>query len=210
MARALKTYITSIGFFDLAVAAPSMKAALEAWGVQRNLFHQGLATETDDPAIVKATMDQPGVVLRRAVGTKAAFKETAELPNELPASAAEMAPPPKTSAKQRKPPPRTHKTEKAEKAAIIQFAKAKAQRERQRAREEADRAKRQATEERKEQLRRREEARIQAQIEKARERHENVLAEIQQKREALDRASDAEKRRWGLERERLEREIEEP
>jgi hypothetical protein len=32
MARKLKTYQTSLGFFDLAMAAPSMKAALEAWG----------------------------------------------------------------------------------------------------------------------------------------------------------------------------------
>jgi hypothetical protein len=32
MARKLKTYQTSIGFFDLAIAAPSMKAALDAWG----------------------------------------------------------------------------------------------------------------------------------------------------------------------------------
>jgi hypothetical protein len=31
MARKLKTYETSLGFFDL-IAAPSMKAALEAWG----------------------------------------------------------------------------------------------------------------------------------------------------------------------------------
>jgi hypothetical protein len=41
MARKLKTYQTSLGFFDLAVAAPSMKAALEAWGADSNLFHQG-------------------------------------------------------------------------------------------------------------------------------------------------------------------------
>jgi hypothetical protein len=32
MARRLKSYRTSSGFFDLAVAAPSMKAAAEAWG----------------------------------------------------------------------------------------------------------------------------------------------------------------------------------
>jgi hypothetical protein len=32
MARKLKTYQTSLGFFDQAIAAPSMKAALEAWG----------------------------------------------------------------------------------------------------------------------------------------------------------------------------------
>lgn len=31
MARKLKTYQTSLGFLDQAIAAPSMKAALEAW-----------------------------------------------------------------------------------------------------------------------------------------------------------------------------------
>jgi hypothetical protein len=31
-----------VGFFDLAIAAPSMKAALEEWGANSNLFHQGL------------------------------------------------------------------------------------------------------------------------------------------------------------------------
>jgi hypothetical protein len=41
MARKLKAYQTSLGFFDLAIAAPSMKAALEAWGADSNLFHQG-------------------------------------------------------------------------------------------------------------------------------------------------------------------------
>ena len=65
MARKLKTYQTSVGFFDLAIAAPSMKAALEAWGSETNLFHQGFAKETDDPAIVAATLAKPGVVLRR-------------------------------------------------------------------------------------------------------------------------------------------------
>jgi hypothetical protein len=42
MARKLKTYQTSQGFFELAIAAPSMKAALEAWGSNINLFHKGL------------------------------------------------------------------------------------------------------------------------------------------------------------------------
>ena len=45
MPRKLKTFTTSLGFFELAVAAPSMKAALEAWGSKSNLFHQGLAKE---------------------------------------------------------------------------------------------------------------------------------------------------------------------
>ena len=38
MPRKLKTFTTSAGFFDLAVAAPSMKAALAAWGSRSNLF----------------------------------------------------------------------------------------------------------------------------------------------------------------------------
>jgi hypothetical protein len=40
-AEELKTYQTSQGFYDLAIAAPSIKAALEAWGASSNLFHQG-------------------------------------------------------------------------------------------------------------------------------------------------------------------------
>jgi colicin import membrane protein len=84
MARKLKTYQTSLGFFDLAIAAPSMKAALQAWGSKTNLFHQGFAKETDDPAIVAATVAKPGVVLRRPVGSDGAFSEHAELPKELP------------------------------------------------------------------------------------------------------------------------------
>ena len=84
MARELKTYQTSLGFFDLAIAAPSMKAALQAWGSKTNLFQQGFAKETDDPAIVAATFAKPGVVLRRPVGSDGAFGERAELPKELP------------------------------------------------------------------------------------------------------------------------------
>jgi hypothetical protein len=37
MARKLKTFQTSLGFYDLAIAAPSMRAALEEWGTASNL-----------------------------------------------------------------------------------------------------------------------------------------------------------------------------
>src|SRR4249919_1101270 len=83
MARKLKTYQTSLGFFDLAMAAPSMKAALEAWGADSNLFHQGAAKESHDPDVIAATMATPGVVLRRPVGTDRPFGEHAELPTDL-------------------------------------------------------------------------------------------------------------------------------
>jgi hypothetical protein len=37
MARKLKTYQTSLGFFEQAIAAPSMKATVEAWGADSTL-----------------------------------------------------------------------------------------------------------------------------------------------------------------------------
>jgi len=65
MAKKLKTNETSLGFFDLAIAAPSMKAALESWGADSNLFHQGVAKQSEDPDVIAATMAVPGVVLCR-------------------------------------------------------------------------------------------------------------------------------------------------
>src|ERR1700759_5563074 len=87
MPRKLKTYQTAQGFFDLAVAVPSMKAALTAWGSDMNLFHKGFAWESDDAAIIKTTLDQPGLVLKRPVGTRQAFTKNAHLPKDLPAAA---------------------------------------------------------------------------------------------------------------------------
>ncbi|MGY4368821.1 hypothetical protein ACVW1A_004886 [Bradyrhizobium sp. LB1.3] len=82
MARRLNTYVTSLGFFQ-AIAAPSMKAALEAWGADSNLFHQGAARESDDPDVIAATMDKPGVVLKRPVGSGDPFEEHAEVPKNI-------------------------------------------------------------------------------------------------------------------------------
>lgn len=85
MARKLKTFTTSVGFFDLAIAVPSMKAALDAWDAGRNLFKDGFAKVSNDPAVIAATTARPGVVLRRAVGSNSAFSEQAALPQSLPA-----------------------------------------------------------------------------------------------------------------------------
>lgn len=73
MARKLRTFQTSLVFFDLAIAAPSMKDAMEAWGAGSNLFHQGVAKETDDPDVVAATMSNPGVVLKRPTGYASSY-----------------------------------------------------------------------------------------------------------------------------------------
>jgi colicin import membrane protein len=83
MARKLKTYQTSLGFHDLAIAAPSMKSALEAWGAGSNLFHQGVAKETTEPDVVAAAMANPGVVLKRPAGSNGRFAEHSGLPTDL-------------------------------------------------------------------------------------------------------------------------------
>jgi colicin import membrane protein len=49
-----------------------MKAALEAWGASSNLFHQGFAKEVDDDEIIAATMEKPGIILRRPRWLKSA------------------------------------------------------------------------------------------------------------------------------------------
>ena len=136
MARKLKTYQTSSGFFDLAVAAPSMKAAAEAWGSRTNVFKQGFAKETRDPAIVAATMAKPGVVLRRPVGSNGAFAEHAELPKDLPVE--------KVRPKQAKPQKERSFPKidsKGSRSAALAFEREQKRREMERRRQEATREK---------------------------------------------------------------------
>jgi colicin import membrane protein len=138
MTRKLKTYQTSLGFYDLAIAAPSMKAALEVWGAGSNLFHQGVAKESSDPEVIAATMSKPGVVLRRPVGSDAPFSEHPDLPTQL-ADDEPRHRPKKTAArpKERVPP----NTDEAASKAIIAFEKEQRLRENQRRKEEAVRKK---------------------------------------------------------------------
>jgi len=202
MARKLKTFLTSLGFFEQAVAAPSMKAALQAWGVEKNLFHQGFATETDDPAIVAATMARPGVVLRRAVGSKGAFTENAALPKSLPAAA------PKAEPRQKRKEKRA-KIDKRRTADVVSLADARAaknaaaQYERERARREKEQEKRDAAQAKERERRNAEIKKARAALEAAEKRHDDTMAAIAREREALDRREEAEESRWQKEREKL-------
>lgn len=74
MPRRLKVFKTHIGFYDLVVAAPSMKAAAEAWRASPRLFGQGFAAPTNDDDAVTAALAQPGVVLKRPHGKAGAYK----------------------------------------------------------------------------------------------------------------------------------------
>jgi colicin import membrane protein len=204
MPRKLKSFVTNLGFFELAIAAPSMKAALEAWGMGANAFKQGFAKETDDAKIVAATMAMPGMVLKRPVGTKSAFTQNAELPtlsNVLSRESVGSSKRVERPHKAPKPKRTQHKAKQGDGAAVISFEAAKAKRERLREAEEA----RQEAQRQKDGARmERAIAKAQAALESARERHEAVLAKIEMERDKLDRRAEIEKDRWDKERGKLE------
>ena len=195
MARKLKTYQTSLGFFDLAMAAPSMKAALEAWGADSNLFHQGAAKESHDPGVIAATMAKPGVVLRRPVGTDRPFSEHAELPTDLggggPTKAGRKSKGPKAKKRSSRPVDKV-----AERKAAFASKRSKA-RQLEQAKEEIARQKDRG---------RRQQAvdKVQAAWDKAGQEHAKRAAAIQAEAEAIEKRSQAEKARWDKEKERLE------
>lgn len=196
MARKLKTYQTSLGFFDLAVAAPSMKAALEAWGADSNLFHQGAAMQSEDPDVIEATMAAPGVVLKRPVGSSGPFKEHAELPTDLAGDGPKKAGRKSAGRQPQNPSKRSH-DEAADRKAALAFEKEQERRERERAKEEAARQK---------ERERRQHAvdKAQGAFDAARRKHENIAADIQQQLEALEEKARAEEARWRKEKVRLE------
>ena len=203
MPRKLKTYITNLGFFELALAAPSMKAALEAWGMGHNAFTQGFARETDDPKIVAAAMAQPGVVLKRPVGSKGAFQENAELPKGwTPPNIDPPKPSTKKSAKTKTKalPKAKSRTDDRDRAAIISFEKEKARREREReklaARETAQKEKDRASRER-------EAEKARFALERGQARHEEAMAALEKERDKLERRIRIERERWDEEREEL-------
>lgn len=70
-----KVYAADIdGIHEWVVAAPNQRAALDALGVHQDLFAQGRARVTNDPAASEAALADPGTPLRRPAGTKAAFQ----------------------------------------------------------------------------------------------------------------------------------------
>jgi colicin import membrane protein len=74
----LKVYQTSQGFYDRAVAARLMKAAIEARGAASNLFHEWFAKEANEPKVIAAATAKLRVVLQRPVGSDAAQRKADE------------------------------------------------------------------------------------------------------------------------------------
>jgi len=161
----LKVFRTPIGFHDAYVAAPSQKAALEAWGSDTNLFASGAAEQVTDPALAKVPLEHPGQVVKVLRGSEeeqlAALERQAGPKRRAPARA-EILP---KRAKKRPPKPKRAALARAEQVMD------KLQERHERQREALERKRR-------EMLRRQERERDSAQerVESEREKYEAALA----------------------------------
>ena len=105
----LKVYRTPIGFHDAFVAAPSQKAALEAWGADGNLFAHGIAQEVTDPELIEEPLANPGKVIKRIRGSE--DEHFAELAKSEKTKSAAKPEPKAANAKPAKPKPRPSRAE---------------------------------------------------------------------------------------------------
>ena len=60
-----------VGFHDVYVAAPSQKAAAEAWGADASIFARKEAELVDDPKLAAEPLAHPGKVIKRLRGSAA-------------------------------------------------------------------------------------------------------------------------------------------
>lgn len=83
-ASKLKVYKIPIGFHDAYVAAPTQKAAIEAWGSDKDVFQRKQAELVTDPELTREPLENPGEVIKRLRGTAA--EQIAALEERKPAS----------------------------------------------------------------------------------------------------------------------------
>ena len=116
MPRKLKVFRTSTGFHDAYVAAPSRKAALEAWGSDADLFARGVAEEVTDAKLTAEPRKRPGEVIKLSRGDLSAqLKALGPRKKKIKAEAPEEAVKPRKAAEPRRP-PRRDKVDAAEAA----------------------------------------------------------------------------------------------
>jgi hypothetical protein len=176
MPRKLKVFRTTTGFHDAYVAAPSQKAALEAWGADANLFARGVAEQVTDPKLTAEPLERPGEVIKLSRGDLSAqLKALGPRRKPKPRAKTEEPAKPRKAARP-KPPPKRDKVDAVE-AAL--------KRARQRHSAEADKleAEREAIERKLEALRAKQ-ARDLARLERKRDEAREAY------REALERWSD--------------------
>jgi hypothetical protein len=177
MPRKLKVFRTSTGFHDAYVAAPSRKAALEAWGAEANLFARGVAEEVTDPKLMAEPLARPGEVVKLSRGDLTAQLKALGPRKKTRAKGKpgeEEAPAKPRKAARPKPPPKRDKVDAAE-------AALKSTRQRQTADEKKLEDQRDA---------------IDRKLDALRAKHGKQLARLQQKRDEAREAYREALERW--------------
>ena len=177
---ALKVFRTPIGFHDAYVAAPSQKAALQAWGADANLFARGAAERVTDPDLMKEPLAQPGIVIKRRRASAAEHFASLSAGEDAAPSPARRRSPRSRSPVKAKPPPAPKP--RPSRAALDAAAQALA---REQTRAEAELA---TLEE--------EQARIAARIHTMRERQAKATARLERRVDAERRKYEAALDRW--------------
>jgi hypothetical protein len=181
MAKTLKVFRAHLGFYDTIVAAPSQKAALEAWGMHINAFADGAAGVTTEKDAVEAALARPGVVLKRPFGSKARFKED---PDRIPAPLIKAEANAHSAVAKRREEQRNAKDEeRARETARREAQIAKRERERSEKKEKAERLAREAAE--------REIAAAKDARRKALDALDERENELRRKRETIEREAEA-------------------
>jgi flagellum-specific peptidoglycan hydrolase FlgJ len=122
---------------DAYVAAPSKKAALAAWGTDKDLFARGAAEVVEDPALTADALAAPGTVIRR---TRGSLAEQLAAAGPAPRAAADAEPKPRAAkpAKPPKPKPRPSRDQLDAAEAALDAARARADEEQKALRREEE------------------------------------------------------------------------
>ena len=165
----LKVFRMPIGFHDAYVAAPSQKAAAEAWGTDTAVFTRGEAELVTDEKLAEEPLANPGKVIKRLRGSVA--EQIAALGTDEPT---DPEPKPKAKPAKAKPPkPRPSRSALDEAEQALAEAGARQSEERQAlAKREAELARERAAMEAKQ---REETKRLQARRDKAEAAYDEAM-----------------------------------
>jgi len=145
--------------------------------------------------VIAAATARPGVVLKRPVGSNAAFKEQAGLPTGLADGGSQGAA--RKPAAGKKKHPRQANDRAAERKGALALEKEQKRRAREAEKQEAAR-------QRERERRQNAVSKVQSALDAAHRKHDRNAASIEVEIEALEKKAQAEKARWEKERGRLE------
>lgn len=124
MARSpkLKVYRMPVGFHDAYVAAPSQKAAAEAWGADTSVFARKEAELVTDAELAAEPLARPGEVIKRLRGTEAEQLAALATTEDRPSRAGKNRKPSAETKPKRKPKPRPSRVALEEAEAALEEA----------------------------------------------------------------------------------------